>query len=486
MKLRLHTLILLGLAAGVVLGLVLHQLGPRDLDPAAAPTWWRNTIWTLDLFGQTMFVGALRMLIAPLIFASIIAAVTSLPRLGDVGAIGVKTLTFYIATTAVAILIALTLVLTLQPGRSAPCQTERDRRTRELSELRTRYERETAAAALASDGRATPDYLAWLEQKQVGAPTMDPRFAAVRQQAQRTPAEIFKEDILLGMLRNPLASLTTGNALGIIFFALLLGVACTAIGPPGQPVAALFSGLSAAMLKITHWVMLVSPLAVLCIMARLVAETGPDVFGSLGWFCGTVIAAIGTHVVFLVGIAWTLGGVNPAALWRGCRDAMLIALSTRSSAATLPVTLACAIEKLRVSPRVANFALPIGATINMDGTAIHQATSVIFLLQLYGGLEDVTGTLTPLTLGLIAVMSGFAAMGAAPMPNAGLVIMAMVASVGGLPVYYLPFVFAVDAVLDMFRTVVNVLGDVTGAVVVNRLERSRLAATDLQAGVTTG
>lgn len=470
MKVKLHTLILAGMIGGVALGMGLHYAGPRGGEPAA---WWRNTIRTLDLCGQTAFVGALRMLIAPLIFTSIIAAVTSLPRASELGAIGVKTLVFYLVTLCFALAGALLYVNVIRPGDSPASRREHERRADELARLRERYESDTGRAARDAGGQATAAYLSWLEQKELGG-AGDARMAAIRQQAQRTPAEIFKEEILLGMLRNPFSSLTTGNALGIIFFALLLGIACTAIGEAGRPVAAVFSGLSQAMIRITQWVMQVAPVAVLCIMARLVAETGPDVFESLGWYCGTVIAAICTHIAFLVLVTWLVGGVGPIALWRGCSDAMLIAFSTRSSAATLPVSLDCVINKLHVSPKVANFALPVGATVNMDGTAAHQTISVIFLIQMYGGLDDALIPLDAFTMLLVAVMSGFAAIGAAPMPNAGLVIMAMVAGVAGLPVYYLPFIFAVDAFLDMFRTVVNVLGDVAGAVVVNRIEGPRL------------
>lgn len=467
---KLHHLIFLGLLAGVAIGYGLWLAAPPG---EAAPAWRAPALWVLDLLGQALFVGALKMLIAPLIFASIVAAVTSLPRVEEIGAIGVKTLVFYAITLTLAMTVALLMVLVIQPGRSHASLRERERRAAQLDTLRVEYERETGAAPLA-DGQPTARYRAWLEQNQSGAAAADPRFAAAQRQSTRTPAEVFKEEIVLGMLRNPFSSLTTGNALGIIFFALLLGIACTAIGEAGRPLAAVFAALAAAMLKMTHWIMMAAPLAVLCIMARLVAETGPDIFRSLAWYCSTVIGAISIHVVVLVTLTWTVGRIDPLTLWRGIREAMLIAFTTRSSAATLPVSLACVIDNLKVSPKVANFALPVGATVNMDGTAAHQAISVIFLIQMYGGLDDAPVTLDAFTILVVAAMSSFAAIGAAPMPNAGLIIMAMVAGAAGLPVYYLPLIFAVDSVLDMFRTLVNVLGDLAGAVVVNRIEGPRL------------
>jgi Na+/H+-dicarboxylate symporter len=152
----------------------------------------------------------------------------------------------------------------------------------------------------------------------------------------------------------------------------------------------------------------------------------------------------------------------------------MIAFSTRSSAATLPVTIANTTEKLKVSPKVANFTLPLGATMNMDGTALYEGVAVIFLIQIYGGLDDVTITMTAIATLLIFITAVLASVGAAAVPDAGLVTMVLVAAAVHLPIYYIPLIFAVDAFLDMFRTSTNVLGDTVGAIVVNRLEEGRL------------
>jgi Na+/H+-dicarboxylate symporter len=237
---------------------------------------------------------------------------------------------------------------------------------------------------------------------------------------------------------------------------------------------AFFRGLNGAMMTITHWLMRVSPVAIGCIVAKLVAETGPTVFASLGWYCGTVVGGIFIHVIILLTISTFVGGVNPLVLWRGLREAWLIALSTRSSAATLPVTIANVTENLKVSPKVANFSLPLGATMNMDGTALYEGVAVIFLIQIYGGLDDVLISMTAMVTLLIFITAVLASVGAAAVPDAGLVTMVLVASAVNLPIYYIPLIFAVDAVLDMFRTSTNVLGDSIGAVVVNRMEMGRL------------
>ena len=176
----------------------------------------------------------------------------------------------------------------------------------------------------------------------------------------------------------------------------------------------------------------------------------------------------------LVTICATIGKVGPIRLWKGIREAWMIAFTTRSSAATLPVTIANVTEKLKVSPKVANFSLPLGATMNMDGTALYEGIAIIFLIQIYGGLDDVSIAMTAMTTILIFITAVLASVGAAAVPDAGLVTMVLVASAVHLPIYYIPLIFAVDAFLDMFRTSTNVLGDTVGAVVIDRLERRRL------------
>ena len=266
------------------------------------------------------------------------------------------------------------------------------------------------------------------------------------------------------------------NSLGIIFFSLLLGLGCMVVGKPAASVISFFQALNKVVMQVTHWLMAISPFAIGCIMATLVAKHGPGVFQTLGWYCGTVIGGIALHVAVLVTIAATVGGVGPRQLVQGIREAYMIAFTTRSSAATLPVTIANVTEKLKVSPKVANFSIPLGATMNMDGTALYEGIAVIFLIQMYGGLDDVSITMTAMTTLLIFVTAVLASVGAAAVPDAGLITMVLVASAVHLPVHYIPLIFAVDAFLDMFRTSTNVLGDSIGAIVVNRLERSRLEA----------
>jgi Na+/H+-dicarboxylate symporter len=482
MRTRLLHFILIGMVLGVMVGLALWWIAERAAATGAPlSAAHQTTLWLLDLLGPTLFMGALKMIVAPLIFASIVAGVTSLPNMGELGAIGWKTLAYYLVTTTIAVIIGLIAVLTIRPGHREASLAIRAEAESAQQALRSRYQDETGEPAVRVDGSPRASYIGWLRtQRGLEAGSIaagyESQMDAISRAEGRTAGEIFTNDIVRPLLMNPFSSLAANppNALGIIFFSLLLGIACTVVGPAAQPVVSFFRGLNGAMMTITHWLMRISPVAIGCIVAKLVAETGPTVFSSLGWYCGTVLGGIFVHVMILLAISTFVGGVNPIVLWRGIREAWLIALSTRSSAATLPVTIANVTENLKVSPKVANFSLPLGATMNMDGTALYEGVAVIFLIQIYGGLDDVLISMTPMVTLLIFITAVLASIGAAAVPDAGLVTMVLVASAVNLPIYYIPLIFAVDAVLDMFRTSTNVLGDSIGAVVVNRLESGRL------------
>ncbi len=464
---KLHNLIFVGMAVGLVVGIGLHRI------KGSSPVAFEHVVWWLELLGPTLFIGALKMIIAPLILASIVAGVTSLPNLQELGSIGFKTIAYYVGTTSVAVLIGLVFVLTLAPGHKPSSLEVREQRVEQLAAHRDAFEK-SGASAHTPDGRATGDFLAFVahaegEQQKGGGEGH--RWAKLAGAEERTPGDMFRDDIVKPILMNPFQSLAENppNALGIIFFALLLGIACMIVGEPAKPVIAGFHAFNEVIMKITHWLMSLSPFAIACIIASLTAKNGPGIFKSLGWYVICVIAAIAVHVAFLVFLCRVLGKVGPRALWRGIREAWLIAFSTRSSAATLPVTMKCVTEKLGVRAKVANFTLPLGATMNMDGTALYEGVAVIFLIQLYGGLDDVNITMTAMTTLLIFITAVLASVGAAAVPDAGLVTMVLVASAVHLPIYYIPLIFAVDAFLDMFRTSTNVLGDAIGAIAVDRM-----------------
>lgn len=480
MKIKLHNLIFVAMIVGVAVGLALWWIERNNGDEESAIV--TQILWWLDLFGPTIFMGALKMIIAPLILASIVSGVTSLPNMAELGKIGWKTMLYYVATTSIATMIGLVFVLVIQPGTKDAARNLREVRETELADRREEYISDTSRDPLNDSGKPTGDYLSWLAGREGATQSAGheaSRFSKLEGAGARTPGDIFKNDIIEPLLMNPFRSVSQDppNSLGIIFFALLVGVACTVVGDAAGPVIRFFHGLNDVVMRITHWLMAISPFAIGCIMAGLVAKNGPDIFQTLGWYCGTVIGAILVHIIALLAICRAIGGIGPVELFRGLGEAYMIAFTTRSSAATLPVTIANVTENLKVSPKVANFSLPLGATMNMDGTALYEGVAIIFLIQIYGGLDDVSIAMTMMTTLLIFITAVLASVGAAAVPDAGLVTMVLVASAVHLPIYYIPLIFAVDAFLDMFRTSTNVLGDSVGAIVVNRLERGRLEET---------
>lgn len=462
---RLQRLIFVAMAAGLLVGVALHH--------AQHSTIYAPAVWWLDLFGPVLFVGALKMLIAPLILASIVTGVTSLPNLRELGSIGYRTIAYYALTTTVAVLIGLVFVLTIQPGNKPASIAIRQQRSATLEQRRATFERTTQQTAL-DEGTPRPSYVAWLaeqegETQRAGEDAS--RYNRLSQAQGRTAGDMFRDDIVKPVLMNPFESLSSDppNALGIIFFSLLLGIACSLAGKAAKPVVKVFHGFNAVIMKITHWLMSLSPYAIACIIATLVAKHGLGVFRSLAWYAGTVIVGIAVHVAVLFAICRVLGKTSPRSLWTGIREAWLVAFSTRSSAATLPVTVKCVTGQLGVRGKVANFTLPLGATMNMDGTALYEGVAILFLIQTYGGLDDVSIPMSAITTVLIFITAVLASVGAAAVPDAGLVTMVLVASAVHLPIYYIPLIFAVDAFLDMFRTSTNVLGDAVGAVVIDRM-----------------
>lgn len=469
---KLHTLILISMFIGLALGLVLHAA----LDHSAP--LFQTALWWLDLFGKELFIGALKMIIAPLIFASVVAGIASLPSARELGAIGGKTLFYYVSTTTLAVAVGIAAVLLVQPGTKGPSLQIRQERIAEIEAHREAFQTATGLDGAAEEN--APQFRAYLAEREgaeIGSSDFAANYGRMQNAQARTPARMFLEDILRPIFSNPFHSLSGSvpNALGVISFAILVGMACILIGEPARPVAQFFDAFNAVMLRITHWIMCGAPIAIGCLVASIVAELGPDAIRSLGWYCATVIGGIAVHVCILLALVRIFGGMSPLTFIRGIREAWLIAFTTTSSAATLPVTIDCVTNKLGVSKKIGNFTLPVGATINMDGTALYEGVAVIFLIQLYGGLADVPIVMTPMTTFLIFVTAVLASVGAAAVPSAGLITMALVAGAVGLPLHYIVLIYAVDHMLDMFRTSTNVLGDAAGAVIVNRLEAPRLA-----------
>ena len=426
MQTRLHTKILVGLVAGVPVGLL---LGPRVeyIEPAG-----------------DLFLRLIRMIVVPLVFSSLFVGTASLGDIRKLGRIGGKTIAYYMCTTALAIVIGLTLGNIIQPGSGLDESTK----TQLLESYRSEANEKIEIAARRPSG--------------VGG-----------------TVKALLDTVIRVVPGNPIASLVESNMLQIIFFAILFGIAITLVpNNKGQPAIDFFEAVSEGMIRLVHIVMKFAPIGVLALIASVVGKFGLDILLSLIKYALVVVAGLLIQVIFVYSSAVrVLGRMSPIAFFKGIRPAQLIAFSTSSSNATLPVTIECAEENLGVSEEVSSFVLPLGATINMDGTALYQGVAAIFIAQVYG---------IHLTLGdqlTIVVMATLASIGAAGVPGIGVITLAMVLETLGLPLEGIALILGVDRLLDMIRTTVNITGDASAAVVVaateGELDRSPKGAPDL-------
>jgi len=273
----------------------------------------------------------------------------------------------------------------------------------------------------------------------------------------------FLTDLAVGLLQNPFYALSEGNVLPIIVFALLLGGALASLGSRTDHLVTVLSQFNDAMMRLVEWIMIFAPLGVLGLIAKAVATSGLDVLYGLGMYCFAVVVGLSVHCILLLVIflkGW--GGFSIRKFLSGVRAPLAIAFSTASSAAALPVTIDACNENLKQPKSVTGFVLPLGATINMDGTALYEAIAAMFIAQAYGIV------LGPAEQFLIFLTAILASVGAAAIPHAGLITMVVVLSSVGLPLEGIGLILAVDKPLDMCRTMVNVMGDCIGTVVVGK------------------
>lgn len=375
-----------------------------------------------DFLG-TLFLNALKMLIVPLIVSSIITGIAGVGASGAMGRLGGKTLLYYMTTSLFAILVGLFLVNLVSPG-IVDGEPARE------------------VIALSDDGA---DIAARVEGRGVG-----------------DVVEIF----LRMVPTNIVAAAAEGQMLGLIFFSLLFGFFMTRIdGSLAKPMQDFWQGVFAVMMQITEWVMLFAPIGVFALVAKVVASTGFAAFAPLLAFFLTVLAALGVHfLVVLPLLLWFVGRVNPLRHYQAMAPALLTAFSTASSSATLPVSMDCVERRAGVSNRTSSFVLPLGATVNMDGTALYECVAAMFIAQAYG-LD--LGFAEQFTVVLVALLTSI---GVAGIPAASLVAITIILTAIGLPVEAVGLILAVDRVLDMCRTSVNIFSDSCGAVIIGRLE----------------
>lgn len=357
-----------------------------------------------------LFLRLIKFIIAPLILATLVVGIASTGDPKQLGRIGIKTISYYLATTGIAVVIGLGFAYLISPGKGL-----------DLSIPDTTVEVNETGGAIATLLNIIPE--------------------------------------------NPFEALASGNILQIIFFAVFIGLAITLVGKPAAPVRRFFEGFAEVMYKITGIIMRFAPIGVLGLVAPVVGQYGLSVLLPLAKLILAVALACLFHAAVVYSLAVkTLGKTRPLKFFRGIAPAAAVAFSTCSSSGTLPVTFKNTQENLGVSRKISSFVLPLGATLNMDGAAIYQGIAVVFIAQVSG----VELTLSQLLIVIFTTI--LASIGAAGVPGAGLVMLAMVVSAAGLPLEGIALVAGVDRILDMFRTSVNVVGDASAAVVVAATE----------------
>ena len=371
-----------------------------------------------------MFQNALKMIIVPLIMASIITGVAGIGSGGSVGRLGWKTLLYYMATSLLAIMVGLVAVNIMQPG--------------------------------VVDGEPARDIIA----------LDDTDLDALEQRVAGKGAGDVVEIFIRMIPTNIVAAAAEGQMLGLIFFSLLFGYFMTRIeGEYSKLLQDFWQAVFSVMMKITDWVMLFAPVGVFALVAKVVAVTGFEAFRPLLVFFFTVLGALAVHMLITLPLLLRfIARVDPRRQFSAMSPALLTAFSTASSSATLPVTLDCVEKRAGVSNRTTSFVLPLGATVNMDGTALYECVAAMFIAQAYG-IE--LGFATQFTIVLVALLTSI---GVAGIPAASLVAITIILTTIGLPVEAVGLILAVDRILDMCRTSVNVFSDSCGAVLIGRTE----------------
>ena len=395
--------ILIGMVSGIVVGLLIQF--------STSPEAWIQTFLVHGILdtGGTLFVASLRLMVVPLVFVSLVCGASNLADGAAMGRLGGNTLGLYLMTTAIAISLALSLALIVSPGESGSFAT-------------------------------TTEY--------------SPR---------ETPS--FKEVVIGIFPTNPVAAMAEGKMLQIIVFALLFGIAIAKVGTPGQKIKAAFEDLNAILMRLIMMLVQVAPIGVFCLMAKLFTTVGWAQIADLATYFITVVSALVIHLVVVYPIILTLlARVNPISFFGKMREPMVFAFSTSSSGATLPITLRTGRERLGVSNQIASFSVPLGATINMDGTAIMQGVATVFIAQVYAVDLVFADYLT------VIITATMASIGTAAVPGVGIIMLTMVLAQVGWPVEGIALILGVDRLLDMMRTAVNVAGDSTVALTVAQTE----------------
>ena len=408
-KISLNTQILFGVLSGILLGLGISELGQES--PVA-----KNGLYIAGLMG-TLFIDLLKMVLIPLVFTSIAVGVANLRAHRQMHSVWKATLGFFIFSMAIAVMLGLTAANLFRPGEGLQLAMFQD----------------------AMQG---------FQAKQMSLPEFFAQF-------------------LHSLFQNPIGALAKGDILAVVVFALLLGIALVVGGERYANIIVLLQELLELVLMLVGWIMRLAPLGIMALLLQLVATQDTALLATLIKFIAVVVGTTLLHgVVVLPLILYLVTGMTPLKFWRGAREALVTAFATSSSSATLPVTLRCVEQHLHVKRDIAGFVVPLGATLNMDGTALYEAAAALFVANL-AGIE-----LNLMQQMIVFFTAMLGAMGAPGIPSAGMVTMVMVLQSVGLPAEAIAILLPIDRLLDAFRTAVNVEGDMVGSLVVQKWVRN--------------
>ncbi|HEU4708247.1 MAG TPA: dicarboxylate/amino acid:cation symporter [Methylophilaceae bacterium] len=394
---------------GAVLGLLIGW-GMTDAPDTALRA---GILYTSDIVGG-VFIDLLKMILIPLVFTSIAVGVANLQAHKQIHRVWLTTLGFFVFSMGLAILLALVASNIFKPGAGL-------------------------------DIAMFKDAMQGFQARQLSLPEFFAHF-------------------LHGLFMNPVAALAEGNVLAVLVFALVVGIALVIGGDRYRNILLLLQELLEMVLRIVGWIMRLAPLGIAALLIKLIATQDLGILESLGKFVAVVTGTTLLHgAIVLPLILYLVTGMSPLRFWRGAREALITAFATSSSSATLPVTLRCAEQHLHVKREVAGFVLPLGATINMDGTALYEAAAALFIAHL-SGIE-----LNLMQQMIVFFTAMIASMGAPGIPSAGMVTMVMVLQSVGLPAEAIAILLPMDRLLDTLRTAVNVEGDMVGSLVVQKL-----------------
>ena len=402
----LNIQILVAAIVGVAVGLYFHSLGTDT-------SFVKGGLYAAGLIG-TLFIDLLKMILIPLVFCSITVGIANLRQHQQIHRVWVSTLIFFAFTMTIAISLGMVASNYFKPG---------------------------AGMQIAMFADAMGEF-----------------------KAQQLPLSEFFAQFLHSIFANPFAALAKGDVMAVVIFALILGVALVVGGERYKNILALLQeGLEITM-RIVSWVMVLAPLGIAALLIKLIATQDTAMLGTMAKFMSVVIGTTLLHgVVILPLLLYLITGKTPLWFWRGAREALVTAFATSSSSATLPVTMRCTTQHLHVKPEIAGFVVPLGATVNMDGTALYEAAAALFIANLVGIELNLTQQL------IVFVTAMIAAVGAPGIPSAGMVTMVMVLQSVGLPAEAIAILLPIDRLLDTLRTTVNVQGDMIGSLVVQKL-----------------